>query len=396
MEKKKLNIILILCIIIVLLIGIIAFLLFKDTSKNFNNKEENAINEEDTIVSEEENNNINQELKNTISFATKKYDNSAKLVAIQRDGTEVNILDLTKYFFKSPSLHGESKYVYDNGTLYVSLFTYDGDNHSHQLASIDLNKGNGNYELKILKNLDEEKIERSSNIYADYISKIGDNIYLSQKNVYKYNLKTGEISNTNINTKENRTVWIYSYKNNLIYQNGMDIYTYDETTNNSTLLIKNADIEFIYNNKLIYNAKEKSTDENNSISYAFNSYDFKTKEIKKIGVGTGKGSIYDNYIVPYQNKYIYLDSKELMNDSSTGKTLTCENMNFNSYNFDCNKYTIWSITRSGDNKITINYEDANQVNGTLQGFVIEYDLNNNKIISKEDNIYHYYSVLYIN
>jgi len=379
-----------LCLVVMNSMGVLSF------SSNTNDNKNNKYNEN---ILDNTNTKINEELKNTISYVTKTNGQVAELVAIQNNGAEIKILDLTDYYYGSGVI-GDINYIYEDERLYFSLFScnngngkcYD-ENNKHELGYIDLTNGNGNYELNILTNLDGDNIKRVSQGFADYIAKIGDIIYFSNDNLYSYNINTKEITDMNI-SGNNRSIWLQNYNNSLIYNVFADIYILDTEINESKLLLENADISYVYKNKLVYNTSPKNINDS-YIPGSYYLYDLDNNKTKELGNRVGISSIEYEYIVPFGDYYIYLNKDGVITHSDKGEILSCDTAENNSIDFDCNKYSVWSLTKSGNNRIIIKYTDKDEINGNLEPISIEYNIDTGEILDKKDSSYNYLNIIYI-
>ena len=383
-------------LIMIIIFGVVLLLLNKDAILK-SNKEQKDNKEE--IIEENKNDKldtINEELRTTISFATKKNDQIAEIIAIQEDGTEIKIMDVSDLLVKN-NWKGEIKYYYENGKLYYAISSCDDGNgkcyekdHKHEIGYIDLNKGNGQYKYENLIRVDDN-IERFSTSYGDSIIKIGDDIYFSDKKIYKYNLNTKEITDTKI-SDEKRLIWLFKYKDSLLYNLNTDIYILDTKTNESKLLIKDSNMSFVYKDYLIYT--KYTTDNDTTILGSYYSYNINTLKTEKISDRIGVATMNEEYIVPYDDFYININRDGLLYNSKKGNILTCETIKYDSIDFECDKYSISKIVKSGKDNIIVQYRDKDEINGTLKPISIEYNITDEKVIKQKDN-YSYKNVIYI-
>ena len=303
-EEKKNNsktIGFVILIIGLLLIGVAVYKLFIEKPESDKPKDDNTQENGTNDTSK-----INAELKDAISFAIKDQN---KLVALTASGTEVLIYDFSNSNIKynentlsfQSSLLGDVNYDYDvnENVLYLFLYTTTSDKY---IASIDLTKGNGNYNPEIVAKIDLTNTELSGmdSFGGAYIAKVGNSIYFSNKSLFKYDLQTKQIENMNI-TSDGRVMWVLKYNSNIIYNSKNDIYVLDISSKKSTHILSNGTPTFIYNNSLIYyyTGENSGTDKiNEETDERYYSYDFGTSSKQQVTKFIGIGDLYKEYIIP--------------------------------------------------------------------------------------------------
>lgn len=329
-EQNLLNIkpnkkgkIFIITISVLIILGLVGYFVYDKVIKNSDidkNKEEE----------ETEYTNLNPELKNVLTFnISKDVAANSKLVAVTKDGKEILLADLTEY-------NASASYDFYNDKIYLYLHkrtigkqvngvTIIQPVDDIYLAYIDLNKGNGNYKINIIREIDDDgSIEN--------IAATSDALYFVSSEdmiVKKYSLTDNKFEDTNIIGKD-MIVKLDSTKDGsdyLVYNIGWDLYLLDTSTNETKLVENNCILSFVYNGKIVYFKYGK-------IGYSkvtYYDYDITTgeKEILSPEVGFGIASIDTENIMPYNDDYIYYtdykvmsynkgDYKELLDYKSAG------------------------------------------------------------------------------
>lgn len=218
---------------------------------------------------------INPELADAVLFA--KKDNT-KLVAIMANGDEKLIYNFSNDFY----------YDYDQNENVIYLFLIN--NSEKFLASIDLKDRNGNYKLETIKKVDLSDSQLGFNMSEPaYIAKIGNNIYFSIRELYKYDIETKNYEAMNISS-EKRTMWLLKHETSLIYNIGSDIYVLNTLTNKSVNILSNAGQAYVYNNQLVYRNYDDSS---------YYTYDFVSGEKQKITNLVNDDTMDKEYIIPF-------------------------------------------------------------------------------------------------
>ena len=361
LEKRKNVEILVLSIIVVILLGIIIYLLNikKDNNNEPSNNSSNVVEKS-----------INSELENVVSFAKK---DDTTLIAITGDGKEITIFDKKSYY--------EFYYDYDNEEkiIYLSLFENDK---KRLIGLIDLKKGNGKYDIKILKELDNN--DEYFYYGAANITKINNYIFFGNKTIFRYDLTDNKIENMNISSK-NRYIWFDKYKSNLLYQFDKDIYMLDVNTKKSSKILSNSSLGYVYNNKLVYYLEDNNSENGNR----YYIYDFITKNIQQISNYFGRQSLNKDYIIPFKDKlYSFNEGLDLyvFEDNKLNKfyTLSCDD--FNEIINDCNNNKIltgiFDFVKISDSNILL-----------YLGYVVSFNINTKKVEEVKES-YNYYSDVY--
>ena len=362
MKNKKI----IICIIVflVLILGLLLTLKGKDnqpTTNTTNNIKNNSLNNND---------NQKQSINPNIFSIVTKSDN--KIYALTLDGQEIELFDISEY-------NGGSIYTYSNGKLYLYLNKYtDKNTNKSMLGYIDLTQED--YEFTKLTDL-EIKGTPSSIAVADnkiyFISSVYDGIH-------RYNIDTKYLSMArNIEFKEGQIPDLYTISDKLIG------YAVSSTTNEAPSIgiinaksktkkeiSNNASFEYIYNENIIYTQYEKN-DYSKWTYYEYNINDKSSKQIS--GLTTSSQSIYESYIVPVDNYYIYVNNNAL-------------------YKYDNNtSEKILEFKESIDNVSLISKQELNIVYGNIRNNNFKYqilDLDNLKLNDAE-NQNTYTHVIYI-
>lgn len=310
----------IITILVLIILGLVGYLVYDKVIKNSiidknKEKEENNTTEKQDNKPEEEKEytNLNSELKNVLTFnISKVVSASSKLVAVTKDGKEILLADLTEYNAGvSYDFYNDKIYLYlhkrtvgkqENGVVTIQPV----DN--IYLAYIDLNKGNGNYKINIIREINNGNSPESIAATSDalYIVSSADMV------VKKYSLTDNKFEDTNILGKD-KIVRLYSTKDGsdyLVYNIGWDLYLLDTSTNESKLIENNGNLAFVYNGKIVY--FKYGTTGYTKVTYY--DYDIATgeKEILSPEVGFGFASVETENIMPYKDGYIYFTDYKVM------------------------------------------------------------------------------------
>lgn len=314
-KKGKKNII----ILVLIILGLLGYLVYDKVIKNStteknNEKEDNNTTEKQNNQLEEEKGytNLNLELKNVLTFNISEVVGAGeKLVAVTKDGKEILIADLYEY-------NGEVRYDFYNDKIYLYMQKYIAGKqengivtvqpvHNTYLAYIDLNKGNGNYKVNIITEINNDN-------WPESIAATSDELYIvaADMAVKKYSLTDNKLEDTNILGKD-MMVRLYSTKDGsdyLVYNIGWDLYLLNITTNESKLIEDKGKLSFLYNSKIVY-YKYATTGYSKLIYYE---YDIKTgpKKILSPEVSYPIASIYAENIMPYNDGYIYFTVTNVM------------------------------------------------------------------------------------
>lgn len=317
-NKKGKNFIM--TILVLIILGLVGYLVYDKVIKNIiieKNKEKeenNSTEKQDNELEEKtEYTNLNPELKNVLTFnISKDAAASSKLVAVTKDGKEILLADLTEY-------NAGASYDYYNDKIYLYLYKRTIGKQENgvtiiqpvddiYLAYIDLNKGNGNYKINIIREIDDdgsiENIAATSD--ALYIVSSEDMI------VKKYSLNDNKFEDTNIIGKD-MIVNLASTKDGsdyLVYNIGWDLYLLDTSTNETKLIENNGILSFIYNGKIVY----FKYGETGYSKLTYYEYDINTgkKQTLSPEVGFGIASIDTENIMPYKDDYIYFTDYKVM------------------------------------------------------------------------------------
>jgi|GEM_PF-3190082 len=303
-NKKGKNFII--TILVLIILGLVGYLVYNKVIKN-------SVIDKDKEEEETEYTNLNSELKNVLTFnISKDVAANSKLVAVTKDGKEILLADLTEY-------NAGANYDFYNDKIYLYLYkrtigkqvngvTIIQPVDDIYLAYIDLNKGNGNYKINIIREINDasslENIAATSN--ALYIVSSDDMI------VKKYSLIDNKFEDTNIIGKD-MIVKLDSTKDGsdyLVYNIGWDLYLLDTSTNETKLIENNGILSFVYNGKIVYFKYGKTGYA--KVTYYY--YDIATgeKEILSPEVGFGIASIDTENIMPYNDDYIYFTDYKVM------------------------------------------------------------------------------------
>ena len=220
-----------------------------------------------------------------------------KIFLIKENGDKVDLFDITNY-------KKGIAYAIDNNILYLYL--------NSEIGYINLDDDQHKY----------VKIKELDNQYAKSIATLDDNIYYitNENKAYKYNKTTENNAEYSVLNKVSN---IYKLTNNSIaYFKASTMDSKSEvgiinTDNNSINVIsKNANIEYVYNDLLIY----KKYNENNT-NWTYFKYDIKTNQSEKISDDTySSENIYASFIIPFNDYFIYVNQSKLYeykNEKST-------------------------------------------------------------------------------
>lgn len=272
--------------------------------ENENNNQENQ--GEEVVSTENEVAKLNEELNDICGFAQEVVDNKYKIVALKLNGEKIDITNLGTVMYEALDYSGGKVYLQKEDTFY----------------EIDLNKGNGNYEVT--------KVFTYNMEYTAYYKQMGvydGKIYFNeyQGPLLEYDMRTGKTSKV-IDTEE--VVNFYVNKvNGLIYYTernpGCSLKQYDIKTGEIKTL-DSASNEMIGTRKyyynvslasstpesLIYNKEEKENDERQSNYYIYDvTSGEKTKIADDFSLGiyiggklyysatSGGDMMYPNYVV---------------------------------------------------------------------------------------------------
>ncbi len=360
MKKAKLLLILIVCIILC------------GCNKNPSNNVTNGNNENTNII----NTKLNEELKNTISFAIKNEEN---LIAITSDGKEVTVYD---------GRYGNKFYYYYDNDSAIYLSIIDGEK-KNVVGKIDLAKGNNTYDLEVLfsKKLD--------NYSPAYITKIGNKLYLALMELYEYNLDTKEFNKLGI--KSPKRYMSIAVLDNILYYHTMDgVYAYNVDTKETKEITKDGSVAYTYKDKFIYyydGGTNGEYDESKDLSYYL--YDPKTNDKTRITELFGMQTLDKEYVIPFDNKFYsfnYFTLKEFDgNQIKDAYTFSCDD--FKDTIKDCEPYSLGSINEivkvSND---TLWIEFGNEMDAIF--YYYTFNLNTKKI-TKVDSADSYSSIQYV-
>jgi len=407
-ENKKNNTTIIIAIIVLVMLLLFGSTLLVLSSMGYISFDADSIKNEDNVndkldenefKEEEKNNkidgvdektNINLELKDAVMFSLKtdQFEYGKKnLVAIDSIGNEINIYDLSEYY-------GGVHYEYDekNSVIYLFLYTYEKNNHRDEnekrmLGYIDLTKGNGNYNLEILTEINVER-DYFSGMNADYVAKVGDYIYFSNKNLYRYNIKTGQVDDTGIYSSD-RTMVVLSYNDKfLLYNIGDKLYLLNINNNSSIIISENGSLGYMYNNKVIYLQEDEKDVSGTGVNYYY-SYNVDNGVKKKISGSIGHQSVYFEYIVPFEDKYVSLSDGLFMEDGTKFYSISCDSLGLSLNDYNCKELSVKYLTKFGDNKLLLQVSDMGISGGSSVMNVI-FDVNKKSVIELLDVSKDYY------
>lgn len=296
----------IITVLVLIILGLVGYFVYDKVIKNSDidkNKEEE----------ETEYTNLNPELKNVLTFnISKDVSANSKLVAVTKDGKEILLADLTEYnACASYDFYNDKIYLYLHKRTIgkqVNGVTIIQPVDDIYLAYIDLNKGNGNYKINIIREIkDDGSIEN--------IAATSDALYFVSSEdmiVKKYSLTDNKFEDTNIIGKD-MIVKLDSTKDGsdyLVYNIGWDLYLLDTSTNETKLVENNCILSFVYNGKIVYFKYGKT----GYAKVTYYDYDITTgeKEILSPEVGFGIASIDTENIMPYKDDYIYFTDYKVM------------------------------------------------------------------------------------
>ncbi len=327
-------------IIIILCTLLILALAYFITNKHLINKDSNP--------KQNEGQNDKQSTPNL--FVLKEdYDVGISLISIDNNGEEKTIYDFSKYNrYIEDSFFVNYYYDAKENKIYLNIKSNEQNNYTSnsqwEIATIDLNTTNDEYKLNILTTINIER-DKFDKMFADNITKLGNNIYFANSYLYKLNLDDLKIQKMDIKS-EKASINVYSYGNNTLiydtYNGTRAIYKYNISTNKQEKIANNANIEYVYKNELIYQ------DDN----YDFYSYNLDTFETKKIRNGEAKGTLGFSFIIPYNNSYLNtINNTFYYNDKDTYE-FSCEKIDSSICHYlSIDKYMIYG------NNLVINLRD---------------------------------------
>ena len=333
--------------------------------------------------------NVNTELQDASTFAfhhVRLGSNASKgsLVALKESGGAVVIYEWQEYF------PGSRPYVIVGNKVY--LRDCDFDNKQFFLGAIDLNKGNGNYEL--------EKIKEAKSCEFDDFTAVDDDIYYTKsgfvEEVFVLNTVTKEerilvkaqerpnkrVSTRNIlaSAKEKLLVYIKQVDDAELGVNGYvksenALYLYNLETNQEELICDECYPEFTHKGKLVYS----TSSEGNGTYYE---YDFTSKQFKKIVTINNNGwSVWENLIIPSEDGYFFISYDNNITEIFKIKP-------------GSNKELIHQFTDFYPNNILIPAKNTlmfsqfyEQMDEAPLVETRELDLNNQKVVTNENNYY---------
>lgn len=384
-NKKWIITTIILSIIILILSGYIVY-------DKLSNQENNNC----SLKEENKQATLNDELKNTTSFALRErstdYGPIPMLVAIDNEGKETIIYD----FLTNARAMDSVEYYYEptEAKIYLSIRSFPKgemrlEHPKYELATIDLSKNVENYELKTLTEL---KRSNYSEAWAESITKIGDYIYLGNTNIYKVSLKDYSIEKMDA-TSTSRMINVFNYSSNLIYNENKTIYKYNVKTGTKEVIVEDALIGYLYKNQLIYS--RINSDPYQTVYY---SYNLDSKETKIITSENAASYNTFEFAVPYKETYLYLDgTKDTLFHYENDKEFEIKCSYFKDKLCRCNEidsYLIYS------NYIKVIGTLNDELNGNVED-ILRYemivDLDNQNIISLNymEDLLNYMRVTYI-
>jgi len=271
------------------LIGIIAVILIAGITVGcifFFNKKENTQNNNNT------NNNAVEPTNNIMSIAQKDF---KLIVAFTEDGKEISLLDISNY--------RDVVYSVDNNKLYLFMSKQATPSDIKSLGYIDFNDKEYRY-IELANNIETPGYPVSIAVYDN-------DIYYTTSNsnyIFKYNIETKETTKPTNMQMQYATV-LKSTNNKMIYMTAGTVNTkskygiIDLTTGDKKELNEDVYVEYTYGNKVIYLKYE----DGQSNKWKYYEYDVDTEKTRVISdEAEGIQSVYDSYIVPYEDYYVYV------------------------------------------------------------------------------------------
>jgi hypothetical protein len=386
--KKNKNIFIIL--IILLIGGALVFKILPSNNKNNHNENEK--------YNHNENKEISEDFVYTNAFCIKRIKNSLSLVAIDTHNTQRRIYNFDDYDGDVEDV----KYYFDKVQskiyLFIKNYKYDNQGEKHlkiDVALIDISaedqkfeKSNDNHKIDIFSEIDVENNEFNiTNVNS--ITKLGNNIYFSNSELYKMNLDDYKIEKMNI-VSEGYQMKVLNYNNTmLVYNSGKDIYTLNTSNNNKEKIVENGMPGYIYGNEIIY------------IDYAdvkqiYKSYNMDNKEVKQISDDVKNGSVEFEYAIPYGESYLSLIGNTFFYNNGNNKfELSCNNINTQyCKSFDIVSYIVYSDHIDVTGYLNQGIDDAN-IEHNYANIVV--DLQKQEVYSPEytEELNEYIYVTYI-
>ena len=358
-----------------------------DNNTNENNVENNLNNENNTENNNTEvveNNNstesteISTKNSNIFSIVTK---NNSKIYSLMKDGSEKELMDIKEYT--------DVAYSYSDGKLYLLLYRF-------KPASIDSKTGKTKEESSKLYTIGYIDVNSSSpyfkkiiNVSADGLpnSIVAENNYIyysfsSINGVFMYDVASDQQYKLKV-FEEYEAVRLFPIDNEKIAFSSeghagqkpvMGIFNISDRTIKT--ISSNASIEYTYNNKIIY-TQYLSPDNFETLKYY--EYDIKTESIKAISDSVlNNSSLYNSYIIPYNDYYIYAKENVLYKYVNNKSELLFEF-----------KDSIDSMNFISDNALAISYGEGMDSDGVSAIL----DLSNMELYELKDLI-KYSNVIY--
>jgi|GEM_PF-6326764 hypothetical protein len=270
----------------------------------------------------------NAELRDVFSFV----DTNTGVVALKKDGGQVKIYDNSDW----------GEFSVTGNKMYVKVSS------EKAWGYIDLNNGDGNYELVKFPGTDE----RSE--FLTTFTALDDCIYYIEfldDSMYRYDTESNTREKV-VNVSKDMGVLKSCDNEKLLFYysgEGRDIYMYDTKNGQETKIVDNAILEFINGDKLVYYIDEiDGTDEDRvRINYEYDILTGKHTEIAKT-LAWGY-SLSGSPFVPYEGGYMYLDNSKLYKTKIGGEPEIV-------YTFDEEGWSYGVIDLLAPNKIICTFE----------------------------------------
>lgn len=372
-DKKKRIIIYILIVLIIIssFIGIVGYIYSVKSNNNSNELNDGIVNNSNSTITQSKIIYTDLKLsKEELDDIIKFFNNhNGQLMANTSDGKEITIFKINREDKFSYDFH----YDYDEieKVIYVSLID---DNGKRYIGSIDLNEKLLN--VKIIKMIDD-----NSNYFNSgpaYITKIDNYIYISSRGIYKYDIKNDVLEEMNIFSNR-RYIWSKKYNSYLLYQLDNDIYMLNVKDNQSSKILSDSDLGYIYNDKLVYLDEKYKT--NNSLGI-YSLYDFNTKNSIEISKNIGTGTLDKEYIIPFGDDLFSFYNLSLYkyNGKDIEKVYTFKCSDIHNVFDECTNddILIYSFSKISKNIILLNIGDG------YYNYNLKFDLDKGKIIPGSD------------
>lgn len=320
MKNKKNLIITGMSICLILILWAVAILTYVDSEINRLNTYDNTI----------ESNNNNDKTDNTENNIEKVYEPikakgqidkdilfigyyKGEIYAIKNNGKSIKLMNIDEYNEKTDYEYtGSVEYTYTDGILYLIITkSTSGIGYYYEYNTIGyIDLTDNNYTFNKITN-----VEVNGSI--ETIAVADDKIYYSSTITNGiYDMKTKEIIKSDIYEFKRHYSLYNANSDTLVYFTNKNdneeaaLGIIDLNTNTKQEICTNGHLEYIYNDKVIFNKLNEK--KGNELSWTYYEYNLKNKTINQISDSTihssGKGN---SSIIPIENYYVYANKNKL-------------------------------------------------------------------------------------